>query len=66
MDIVHQILKISVNTRLRVDGLLFRGDQVVELNDANGDCLVLLRLDHQLPELDVLDQLHADDVVEIA
>lgn len=55
VNVVHQILQISVHARLRINRLLLTRDQVVELNDADRHGLILLSLDHELPQLDVPD-----------
>ena len=39
MDLIEQILQVSVNAGLGVDGVLFISQEVVELDDTNGDCL---------------------------
>jgi len=39
MDLIEQILQVSVNAGLGVDGVLFISQEVVELDDTNGDSL---------------------------
>ena len=66
MNIVQKILKINVYAGLSVDSSLFIGDQVVELHDTHGDCFILLSLNHQLAELNILDELLEDRIIQIA
>ena len=44
MDVEHQVLQVGVDACLGVDRGLFVGQQVVELDDSDGDRLVLLSL----------------------
>jgi len=48
MDIEHQVLQVGVNTCLSINCSLFVGQQVVELNYANRNCLELLSFQHNL------------------
>lgn len=66
MDVVQKVLQIRVHARLRVDRGLFTRNQMIELDDADGQRLVLLRLDHELPQLNIFDQLVDDDVVQVS
>jgi len=43
MDLVEQVLQVGVDTGLGVDGVLFISQEVVELDDTNGDGFKLLR-----------------------
>lgn len=56
---MNEILQIGVDARLGVDGFLLAGQKMKELHDTNRDGLIFLRLDHELPQLDVSDQLAA-------
>ena len=62
---MDQVLEVSVDACFGVYSSLLLGNQVVELHDADTDRLVLLRLEHQLPHLDILDELGGDQVVQI-
>ena len=66
MDVVQKVLQIRVHASLRVDRGLFTRNQMIELDDADGQRLVLLRLDHELPQLNIFDQLVDDDVVQVS
>ena len=65
MDVVQQVLQILIHARFRIDRRLLRSDQVIELNYTNAQCLILLRLQHQLTKLDVLNKFLHNDVVKV-
>jgi len=66
MDVMEQILQVSVHTCLGVDRGLLTGDEVVELHDSYCNGLVLLSLNHQLAHLNVSYKLQTNDVVEVS
>lgn len=66
VDVEHQVLQVSVDTCLRINGGLLIRQQVVELHNANRDGLVLLRLEHNLFQDGVLDDLVGDNQREVA
>lgn len=65
MDVEHQVLQVSVNTCLCVNGRLLVGEQVVELHNADRDGFELLRFEHDLFEHWVLNHLVGHDCREV-
>ena len=61
MDVEHEVLQVSVHARLCVDRCLLIGQQVVELHDADRNCFILLRLEHNLLQRGILDHLVGND-----
>lgn len=66
VDVEHQVLQVSVDTRLCVDRGLLIGQQVVELDDSDRDSLELLRFEHHLFQCGVLDHLVSYNGREVA
>jgi len=66
MDVVHEILEVSVDTRLRINCGLLIGQQVVELHNSDGNCFELLSLVHHLFQNGILDHLVCHDGCEMS
>ena len=66
MDIEHQVLQVGVNTCLSINCSLFIGQQVVELNYANRNCLKLLSFKHDLLQDRVLNHLVSYNCCKVA
>ena len=61
MDLEHEVLQVGVHARLRIDGVLLVGQQMVELDDADRDGLQFLRSEKGLSEVGVFQHLVGDD-----
>ena len=57
VNVEHQVLEVRIYTRLRVDCCLLIGQQVVELDDTDGDSLKFLCFEHDLFQLRIFDYL---------
>lgn len=57
MYIVHQVLKVRAHWRQCIDRGLLISQQVVKLDNAHGDGLVLLGDVHRLFQMNILDNL---------
>lgn len=53
MNVMHQVLKVSVHTCFGIDGGLLTCKEMVELYNTYGYSFKLLSLDHQLSYLDI-------------
>ena len=66
MDLEHEVLQVGVHTRLRIDGVLLVGQQMVELDDAYRYGLQFLRAEERLSKVAVFQHLVGDDGGDVA
>jgi len=66
LDLEHEVLQVGVHTRLRIDGVLLVGQQMVELDDAYRYGLQFLRAEERLSKVAVFQHLVGDDGGDVA
>ena len=66
MDVVHEILEVRIDTRLRINSGLFIGQQVIELHYSNGNCFEFLSFIHHLFQNRILDDLVCHNSCEMS
>ena len=66
LDLEHEVLQVGVHTRLRIDGVLLVGQQMVELDDADRYGLQFLRAEERLSKVAVFQHLVGDDGGDVA
>lgn len=66
VDVVQQVLEVDIYACFGVNCGLFIRQKVIELHYAHRHCLVFLCLDHELTELDILDQFREHSGVKVA